>query len=256
MKIKYYVINLDRSPQRLSNISEQCNHHNIDFVRISAFDGSALNLEKLADDTACRYEIGRTIQQGEVGCFLSHKKALDEFLSTEAEFAIILEDDAILSNNFSNSINDICSFISMNQQLNVFAVNLGASDYKYSTPIKKYDYTTLLRAHRFPILTTGILWTRYGAKVVSEDEHKVRYPYDNYLRILLTRGRIGLSAKPPLVIAAEGESDINLQSNTLGRSKENRHLFYFIIKQKRILREINFAIFSILKWNFNKSKLK
>ena len=256
MKIKYYVINLDRSPERLNNISAQCKKYNIDFVRISAFDGNILDLEKLADDTACRYEMGRSIQPGEVGCFLSHKKALDAFLSSKDEFAVILEDDAILSKNFSKSINDICSFIIQNQQLNVLAVNLGASDYKYSTPIKEYDHTTLLRAHRFPMLATGILWTRHGAAIISKDKNRVRYPYDNYLRMLLTRGHMGLSVKHSLRTSTEGKSDINLRSNTLGRSKQNRNIFYLIIKQKRVLRDKILAIYSILKWNLKKQKYK
>jgi glycosyl transferase family 25 len=256
MKIKYYVINLDRSPERLNNISAQCKKYNIDFVRISAFDGNILDLEKLADDTACRYEMGRSIQPGEVGCFLSHKKALDAFLSSKDEFAVILEDDAILSKNFSKSINDICSFIIQNQQLNVLAVNLGASDYKYSTPIKEYDHITLLRAHRFPMLATGILWTRHGAAIISKDKNRVRYPYDNYLRMLLTRGHMGLSVKHSLITSTEGKSDINLRSNTLGRSKQNRNIFYLIIKQKRVLRDKILAIYSILKWNFKKPKYK
>ena len=256
MKIKYYVINLDRSPERLNNISAQCKKYNIDFVRISAFDGNILDLEKLADDTACRYEMGRSIQPGEVGCFLSHKKALDAFLSSKDEFAVILEDDAILSKNFSKSINDICSFIIQNQQLNVLAVNLGASDYKYSTPIKEYDHITLLRANRFPMLATGILWTRHGAAIISKDKNRVRYPYDNYLRMLLTRGHMGLSVKHSLITSTEGKSDINLRSNTLGRSKQNRNIFYLIIKQKRVLRDKILAIYSILKWNFKKPKYK
>ena len=250
MKIKHYVINLDRSPERLSNISAQCKKYNIDFVRIPAFDGSTLDLEKLADDTACRFEMGRSIQPGEVGCFLSHKKALDAFLSSEDEFAVILEDDAILSKNFSKSVSDICSFIDQNQQLNVFAVNLGASDYKYSTLIKKYDHTTLLRAHRFPMLATGILWTRHGATIISRDGNKVRYPYDNYLRMLLTKGHMGLSVKHSLITAAEGKSDINLRSNTLGRSYKNRSNLYFFKKQIRIIKEKIIAIISILKWKF------
>ena len=248
MKIKYYVINLDRSPERLSNISAQCKKYNIDFVRIPGFDGSTLDLEKLADDTACRYEMGRSIQPGEVGCFLSHKKALDAFLSSEDDFAVILEDDAILSKNFSKSISDICSFIDQNQQLNVFAVNLGASDHKYSTPITEYDHTTLLRAHRFPMLATGILWTRHGAKIISRDGNRVRYPYDNYLRILLTRRHMGLSVKPAIIFPADGHSVIDSISAGIRRSYKNRSNLYFFKKQIRIIKEKIIAIISILKW--------
>ena len=248
MKIKYYVINLDRSPERLSNISAQCKKYNIDFVRIPAFDGSTLDLEKLAYDTACRYEMGRSIQPGEVGCFLSHKKALDAFLSSEDDYAVILEDDAILSKNFSKSISDICSFIDHNQQLNVFAVNLGASDHKYSTPIKEYDHTTLLRAHRFPMLATGILWTWHGATIISRDGNRVRYPYDNYLRKLLTKGHMGLSVKPAIIFPADGHSVIDCINAGRRRSYKNRSNLYFFKKQIRIIREKIIAIISILKW--------
>ena len=167
----------------------------------------------------------------------------------------ILEDIVILLElgnyyEISKSINDICSFIIQNQQLNVLAVNLGASDYKYSTPIKEYDHTTLLRAHRFPILTTGILWTRHGAAIISKDKNRVRYPYDNYLRMLLTRGHMGLSVKPAIIFPADGYSVIDSTSTGIKRSYKNRSSLYFFKKQIRIIKEKIIAIISKLKWKF------
>lgn len=38
---------------------------------------------------------------GEVGCTLSHLKALEHFLASEEEFALILEDDAIIPHDFN-----------------------------------------------------------------------------------------------------------------------------------------------------------
>ena len=44
--------------------------------------------------------MGRSIQKGEVGCFLSHKKALEKFLTTEAKYAVVFEDDAVPNDEF------------------------------------------------------------------------------------------------------------------------------------------------------------
>jgi hypothetical protein len=61
---------------------------------------------------------------------------------------------------------------------------------------------------------------------------------------------MGLSVKHSLITAAEGKSDINLRSNTLGRSYKNRSNLYFFKKQIRIIKEKIIAIISILKWKF------
>ena len=247
MSIKYYVINLDRSTDRLKSVTSQCEDQNIILERIPAYDGNTLDLKELADDAACRYEMGRSIQPGEVGCFLSHRKALEEFLISGEEFAVILEDDATMSKNFSRAISDICLFIKRNSHLNIFAINLGPSDYKYSTTLIRFDKVSLLRAHRFPMLTTGIFWTKHGAETILKDKNKIRFPYDNYLRMLLTREHMGLSVNPPLISAAGFESDIDIRSNQSGRSKQNRAFFYYLLKQKRVLRDKFNAIISILK---------
>ena len=45
------------------------------------------------------------IQPGEIGCFLSHKKALKKFLLTDAEYAIVFEDDAVPEDGFMDTLN-------------------------------------------------------------------------------------------------------------------------------------------------------
>ena len=251
MSIKYYVINLDRSTDRLKSVTSQCEDQNINLERIPAYDGNTLDLKELADDAACRYEMGRSIQPGEVGCFLSHRKALEEFLLSGEEFAVILEDDATMSKNFSRAISDICLFIKRNSHINIFAINLGPSDYKYSTTLIRFDKVSLLRAHRFPILTTGIFWTKHGAETILKDKNKIKFPYDNYLRMLLTREHMGLSVNPPLISAADGKSVIDDTNTTTRRSYKNRSQLYFLKKQKRIIHEKLLAILSMLKWNIN-----
>jgi glycosyl transferase family 25 len=256
MNINFYVINLDRSTERLELISSQLSNQKINVKRIPAIDGIEINIDKEADDSMCKSEMGRSIQPGEVGCFLSHIKALETFISSKSDFAVILEDDAIIQSEFYIRIKALCNFLVTNQYSKLFAINLGPSDYKYTTKIKSLANFELLRAHRFPMLATGILWTREGAALVLSHKGKVKYPYDNYLRILLTNNSNGMSVKPALVKAAEVSSDIEARSITKGRSKENRSNFYFFKKQRRVFREKILAVFSILKWNLNKPKYK
>ena len=86
MNINFYVINLDRSFERLELMSSQLSSQKIDLERISAIDGMNINISDEADDAACRSEMGRSIQPGEVGCFLSHIKALQTFISSKHFF--------------------------------------------------------------------------------------------------------------------------------------------------------------------------
>lgn len=256
MDIKYYVINLDRSKERLNNILSQFSLQKLDLEKVNAIDGQTLDLDDTADDIACRREMGRSIQPGEVGCSLSHRRALEAFGSTSAEFAVVLEDDAVLTDEFSKKIEALSIFIKTNPHLKVCAINLGPSDYKYTTQLAKLDNTELLRSHRFPILATGILWTKHGAQIVLDDNEKIKYPYDNYLRIKLTRGHVGLSVRPSLISSADVLSDIDVRSTSAGRSKQNRSRLYCYKKQKRIFREKIIAIISIINWLFQQPKVK
>ncbi len=256
MDIKYYVINLDRSKERLNDILSQFSLEKLELDKVNAIDGQTLDLDDTADDIECRKEMGRSIQPGEVGCSLSHRRALETFRSTSAEFAVILEDDAVLTDEFSKKIEALSTFIKANPHLKVCAVNLGPSDYKYTTQLVKLNNTELLRAHRFPMLATGILWTKHGAQIVLDDSGKIKYPYDNYLRIKLTHGHVGLSVRPSLISSAEVLSDIDARSTSAGRSKQNRSRLYFYKKQKRVFREKIIAIISIINWKFQRPKVK
>ena len=256
MDTKYYVINLDRSKERLQDISLQFSKQSLKLERVVAVDGQVLELNDTADDNEFRKEMGRSIQPGEVGCFLSHRRALEAFILSNAEFAVILEDDAVLEDGFAEHINALSSFLLNNSHLGTCAINLGPSDYKYSTLLTKIGKTELLRAHRFPMRTTGILWTRQGAVDILNDNGKVKYPYDNYLRMKLTRGHFGLSICPPLISSSDVTSVIDTGNNSTGRSHQNRSRFYFLIKQKRILRDKIIAIFSIIKWKFQRLNIE
>ena len=92
-----YVINLDRSKDRWAKINGHLTGYGLLAQRISAVDAKALPFEALQKHY--NSEMNRTdffigLKPAEIGCFLSHRKALKAFLNdSKKPFAIILEDD-------------------------------------------------------------------------------------------------------------------------------------------------------------------
>lgn len=90
-----YVINLDRDVERMTSLAGSLKALNLPFERVSAVLGKEVpDWEKLVDvelyGARNRLPMPRP---GEVGCYLSHLKAMEEFLRTDAPWCVILEDD-------------------------------------------------------------------------------------------------------------------------------------------------------------------
>lgn len=66
----------------------------IDAVRGSAL--TAVERARRADDARSFRRYGRVLTAGELGCALSHVRAYEQFLAGREDFALILEDDAVL----------------------------------------------------------------------------------------------------------------------------------------------------------------
>jgi glycosyl transferase family 25 len=89
-----YIINLDRSPERLKFVKENVERLNIPFERISAVDGNLLSQEEIQQKVSNALKgFDRRNKVGIFGCYLSHVKTWEIFLKSDAEFAIIFEDD-------------------------------------------------------------------------------------------------------------------------------------------------------------------
>jgi glycosyl transferase family 25 len=92
-----FVINLERSPDRLAHAAAELARQDLPFHRVPAVDGSLLSDAEIASvhdatRTAATYHV--PMQRGEIACFLSHRHAWQSFLEeTSAPFAVVLEDD-------------------------------------------------------------------------------------------------------------------------------------------------------------------
>ena len=246
-ELRCYVINLDSSTKRLDEFNTAFSKTNLNIERISAVDGSLIEIKAFSDDNLCKKQMGRGLQPGEVGCYLSHKKAIEQFLSTDAPYAIVFEDDAIPNEGFEKTVTTVIEkFLKHNSS--TAAINLGAMDFKYSSKVLTINGKTLRCNHRFPMLATAVLWTRHGAKTFLESALPITMPYDNFLRYLFSGTNTAFSIQPPIIRFSGIESDIAARNENIRRSARNRSKLYFYRKQKRTIRDKISAIKGYFKW--------
>jgi glycosyl transferase family 25 len=92
--MKAYLINLGRAQHRLETSRQTLERAGIEMVRVEAIDG--LTLEKpYKDYSRVLYRLfhGKKTIPSELGCYFSHLKAMRQFLESEDDYALILEDD-------------------------------------------------------------------------------------------------------------------------------------------------------------------
>lgn len=104
-----YVINLQRSPDRLARIGQELRTAGVAFERHAAVDGRAMDITQVPEFDVASYERlhGKKPVPNEVGCYLSHMGVMQRFLQTEHTHCLVLEDDAIIPANFAAVIEQV-----------------------------------------------------------------------------------------------------------------------------------------------------
>lgn len=104
--MKTYLINLDRSPDRLTFFQDQANKVGISVERISAIDGRSLPESTWKTIVDQRFEF-QPINVYEVAVFLSHKAIWERMIRDRVSVAAIFEDDAILAPQIADTFRSI-----------------------------------------------------------------------------------------------------------------------------------------------------
>ena len=121
MSYKVYYINLDKSIERRSFMESQFATLNIPITRISAVYGKELDATILKKQKKKHHILAHFPfpNDGEIGICLTHFK-LWEFLSKQPEdFSIVLEDDALIQNDFFKDLEQLLAQITTNDFLDI-----------------------------------------------------------------------------------------------------------------------------------------
>ncbi len=97
-----YIVNLDGAHQRWALMEQSLAGSPLTLHRVPGVDGSKLTLPYDGFDAErFRRRHGRTINPREIGCYLSHVKAMATFLESGESHAAICEDDLVLLPGFN-----------------------------------------------------------------------------------------------------------------------------------------------------------
>jgi glycosyl transferase, family 25 len=101
-----WLINLDRSKERLDAMIPRLAALGLDYTRFAAIDGQAewTRLVSSVDITAFRSNVGREVLPGEIGCYLSHLAVWQALIDSPHDVALILEDDVVFHADFMSAV--------------------------------------------------------------------------------------------------------------------------------------------------------
>ena len=161
LKYQTYLINLDRATERLAFMQNEFKNQLIDFERITAVD--AITLDSSSYLINNKYD--RRLVPGEIGCYLSHIKALKTFLNSANAYAIVIEDDAILHPQYKYITEKaIRDFPKLNEYERWDVLKL-FNGKRHHIKIRDIDSNFFIAAcgTSIPITTIAAIWTREAA---------------------------------------------------------------------------------------------
>ncbi|MDR7015666.1 glycosyltransferase family 25 protein [Acinetobacter sp. 3657] len=246
MKVVTYLINLDGSDQRLASATAQLDQEDWPFIRFSAYDGrgKALSEFKQYDDAEAQRILGRSLINSELGCYLSHYGCVEQFLQTDADYLVVLEDDIQVLPNFKNNLQSLLNYLDQHKALDWYVVNLAAKKKKLAKDIVQMEHYNLWHAYYFPIRGVGLVWSRKGAEEFVRLGKEIYVPVDIFFQGWLSKNGKGLGVWRPFVKPAGLDSDILGTVVTQGiqrKDLEKRDATHGLKKQKRMWRDRFYA---------------
>lgn len=112
--IRINCISLADQPERRTYMRQQFEHYALpyrffDAIRVASPDAQDSNWPAIYDRKQRLAYSGVDLRPGEMGCYLSHRAVWTEFLASDDEQCLILEDDVGLSPDFTRVVEALCA---------------------------------------------------------------------------------------------------------------------------------------------------
>ena len=214
-----FIISLKNSPRR-EFMAKRLNGLGLQFEFFDAVYGKELSEEALSKVDYSFYKTynPHPLTLGEIGCATSHIKIYEHMAKNNISSAIILEDDAIVSQFFKEIITDIISKIHHSYEL-VFLDHGKVKSYPFK---KKLIEGYRLAHYRSPsknskrciIYATAYLITLSGAQKLLNYAYPIRMPAD-YLTGLIQKTKVNAyGVEPPCIFRGlDTDSEIDQIKN-------------------------------------------
>jgi glycosyl transferase family 25 len=219
---------MDKSKDRLEQITKNLNSLGLKFNRFSAVNGKELKETEIDKLTT---PLCRTLlcNPGIVGCAQSHKEIWKKLVKDDkANYYLILEDDAIVSKKSVEIIKKLESKITEHSIdfINLYCVHTACGFAK--TEAKNSIHATDLNIHRFkiddyefgkpvfPFSTTGYIITKKGAQKLLDDLEKTNYHIDFEISLRRLKGNFNYyTSNKPVIETTGDETTLGKPNNTI-----------------------------------------
>lgn len=180
MKIKPFVIHLARATQRRAQVEQLLQRLGPDSEIIDAVDGAALSQDQLTlayqpNQLAPRYPF--SLRPGEIGCFLSHRNAWTSLLDSDADAALILEDDVELNGDFDAALSLATQHLAKNGYIQLQTRTCEGEELDHQ------DSYALILPRITPLRTSGQLVSRSAAESLLTATAPFDRPVDTFLQM-------------------------------------------------------------------------
>jgi glycosyl transferase, family 25 len=172
--ITFYLINLDRSLDRLQWISRRLGQLNIELHRIAAIDGKTLSAQQL-QRSELAWEKSFGLGKSELACFLSHRVIWQKMVDGNEPWAFIAEDDIHIADQLPRFLAN-ATWIPEDADV-VKAETVKQRVWLSSTPSKTYGEHQLWRLKSFHGGSAGYFVSLHGAtKLLATTENYCMSP--------------------------------------------------------------------------------
>lgn len=206
---------MPRSVQRWKEISSQLDKLGLPYERVEGRNAADFSKETLSiyfSEKNNRRNFPRPLTLGEIGCYVSHIKCWQKIAQEGLDFAVVLEDDVVLSNKLPAALQFL--------EEKIFKWNFIRLQIEEKTRIlyKKRDYRDF-SLHEY-IRTSGCMWgyalNLKTAKILLKNLIPFGMPVDTNTHLYYKLGIDVLTLFPPVVFCRnENDSEIDVLKNRL-----------------------------------------
>lgn len=216
--MKIFVISLADAAERRRHIQQQLSALNLSFNWLEAVDARQWD-----DDTAAQFidqkslykNVNHKPMRGSIGCHLSHIKAYETLLASDDEACLILEDDAVISDDLPSSmaaLEDAMKHIDIlflcDRRENRASIKIADIGKNHGLFVKKFSN----------LGTTGYAINRQAAHKLVTRHKSFGIEIDSLLNRWWRHGLSVATIKPDLVRDEDAETQIGYDITPLPKS--------------------------------------
>lgn len=155
MQPAIFLINLDRASERLARVQRQADRIGFTFERIRAVEGR--NIPRWLEP---EFSASKRLNDGEVGCYASHLVVASHIIGRSIDYAVVLEDDAEIDENFLSIIRSAVD----NAGPQWDYIHLSSRFRKSVIKVAQFGEYALVRYTENPINATAYILSHRGAR--------------------------------------------------------------------------------------------